>query len=185
MPIEYQLTLQARYLREHPDPEEPDFENAEDRLLLHSGGDNFLIFATNEQLRALHRSEFWVGDGTFEKCPKLFAQLYVLHGFINGEGNRCVIFNDRAKQISTWLLGVPLCQALMPNRTRDTYERLFTVLRTALVDRFGNVGSVHTILFDFEKAPHLAAKETFQNGMICDTHTPSHCFISSKRFNTF
>jgi hypothetical protein len=87
LPVQYKLTLRARTAFDNDpnnkivNPQAVGFE----RLLLHQEN-GMLIFASNDDLRVLHDSEFWVGDGTFEMCPAGFAQIYTIHGFRHGEG---------------------------------------------------------------------------------------------------
>lgn len=58
--------------------------------------------------------------------------------------------------------GIPCCHALMTNRTRASYEMLWTSLRDAIVQRHQNLGLLHTIVFDFEGAAHDAARNILQ-----------------------
>lgn len=87
IPIEYHLTLRGRAAFED-DPNNkivnPQAAGFERFLLHHQNG--MLIYASDADLGVLHVSEFWIGDGTFEMCPKEFSQLYTIHGFKNGEG---------------------------------------------------------------------------------------------------
>lgn len=46
-----------------------------------------MMFASEEQLNVLFHADVLFADGTFKVSPKLFEQLYVLHGMQNGEGN--------------------------------------------------------------------------------------------------
>ncbi|CAF4438493.1 unnamed protein product, partial [Rotaria sp. Silwood2] len=48
-------------------------------------GGRLMIFASDEQLNVLYGSDVLFADGTFKVSPKLFEQLYVLHGMQNGE----------------------------------------------------------------------------------------------------
>ena len=48
-------------------------------------GGRLLIFSSDEQLRVLLQSDVLFADGTFRVAPKLFEQLYVIHGFQHGE----------------------------------------------------------------------------------------------------
>lgn len=90
MPLEYTLTLKgARMLKKCSRAE----LQSERFMLPLTGGDQtadkeppLMIFASRSNLEMLHQSEFWVADGTFEKCPKPYAQLYTIHGFVKGEG---------------------------------------------------------------------------------------------------
>ncbi|CAF4009467.1 unnamed protein product [Rotaria sp. Silwood2] len=51
-------------------------------------GGRLMIFASDEQLNVLYGSDVLFADGTFKVSPKLFEQLYVLHGMQNGEGGK-------------------------------------------------------------------------------------------------
>jgi len=83
--------------------------NNDQFLLFDSGVDDenrMLIFASNQAIQLLAISEDWFGDGTFKVCPDIFFQLYTIHARINQRVIPCVY-------------------ALLPNKTRQTYERLF------------------------------------------------------------
>jgi len=81
LPLVYKLTLRAREAHK-VDPQSP---LAQEKFLLYAEH-HFLIFSSILDIEILHQSEFWIADGTFEMCPKPFAQLYTIHGFKNGEG---------------------------------------------------------------------------------------------------
>ncbi len=51
-----------------------------------SYGGRLMIFSPEEQLNVLYQSDTLFADGTFKVSPKLFEQLYVIHGMENGEG---------------------------------------------------------------------------------------------------
>ncbi|CAF4766639.1 unnamed protein product, partial [Rotaria magnacalcarata] len=38
-----------------------------------------ILFATDKQLEVLFSSEWIFLDGTFDKCPKQFQQIYTIH----------------------------------------------------------------------------------------------------------
>ncbi len=120
----------------------PDADIDEEDGFLLSQGDGALIFMSPKCLRVLHQSEFWVCDGTFTYVPKLYAQLYTIHGFVRGEG-------------------MPVGHALLPNKNLATYTLLFSTIRDALVNEMGSVGSCHTVLLDFELAAHQAVFNIF------------------------
>lgn len=68
-------------------------------------------------------------------------------------------------------LAFPCCHALLPNKNRTTYETLFRSLRTAISNLHGNLGSVHTVLLDFEAAAHHAVhSELGINARGCTFH---------------
>ena len=49
-------------------------------------------------------------DGTFHVCPSLFTQLFSINGFLHGQQ-------------------FPLVYALLPSKSRNDYNRFFTLLR--------------------------------------------------------
>ena len=49
-------------------------------------------------------------DGPFKYCPTFFMQLYTIHGMVNGHY-------------------MPLVYCLLPNKTQDTYRKMWTVIR--------------------------------------------------------
>ena len=114
-----------------------------------------LIFATNQALQLLANSEDWFCDGTFSVCPEIFFQLYTVHARV---GQRII----------------PCIFALLPNKTRETYNRLFRELPHHLQPAAGNNPS--TILFYFELAAINAASETFPDADFsgCFFHLPSN-----------
>jgi hypothetical protein len=50
------------------------------------------MFASREQLKVLLHSNVLFADGTFKVSPKLFEQLYVIHGLANEEGRYKYIY---------------------------------------------------------------------------------------------
>ena len=44
-----------------------------------------ILFAADDDLDFLSRSQHWFADGTFRVVPNGFQQLYTIHGFRNGE----------------------------------------------------------------------------------------------------
>lgn len=57
-------------------------EKNENFLFYDSGSENnrIIMFATKENLQFLSRSDGWHIDGTFETAPKLFHQVFTIHG---------------------------------------------------------------------------------------------------------
>jgi hypothetical protein len=105
-------------------------------LLYDNGTDateRLLIFSTEEHLHLLGRSETLFMDGTFDVAPKIFAQLYVVHGQVG---------------VST----CPLLYALMERQTQSSYEELFNFI----VDH--SDAQPTYINVDFEKAVHQAIR---------------------------
>ncbi|CAF4155912.1 unnamed protein product, partial [Rotaria sordida] len=83
------------------------------QFLLYDNNDNdnrILIFASPDQLDLLNRCEVWHCDGTFAVAPKLFEQMYTVHGLIDGKT-------------------LPLVFSLLPNKKQESYETLFRIIQ--------------------------------------------------------
>lgn len=162
IPIEYQLTITGRqaYARNAND----QANIAQERFLLHNQH-GMLIFASDLDLQVLHNSEFWIADGTFEMRPRIFAQIYTIHAFVNNEGMVLKIFITKLtkKILITSITAVVCCYGLLPNKSRQVYETFFTVVRNKIVELHGDQGLLRFIILDFEAAAHLAARNTFPN----------------------
>lgn len=72
--------------------------------------DHLLIFAFDENLDLLIRNQQWLADGTFKCSPAVFYQLFTLHIYIAGSV-------------------VPVLNALLPNKTQQTYQRMLLEFR--------------------------------------------------------
>lgn len=96
-----------------------------------------LIFTTDQDLQKLQAAENWFADGTFKTSPKLFYQLYSLHSCVFSQ---CV----------------PHVYALLPNKTTDTYRRLFEQLKVLCPNL-----RPQSIMCDFEVAAMNAFEEAF------------------------
>ena len=83
-----------------------------DRLLrrIEGAGDKIMLFATDDNLRHLSTLDTIYVDGTFQVCPSLFTQLFSINGFLHGQQ-------------------FPLVYALLPSKSRNDYNRFFTLLR--------------------------------------------------------
>jgi hypothetical protein len=123
---------------------------AENFLLFDSGpetGDNrILIFSTQQNIGILQQATDWYMDGTFDVTPPLFAQLFSIHGTCLGQTH-------------------PLVFALLPNKRRDTYARLFTALND-----LGDFAPI-SIMTDFELPMIHACREAYPAA------TQSGCFF--------
>ena len=113
-------------------------------LQFDSGADDqrILLFSTQENLNLLETANDWFADGTFKVVPELFFQLFTVHGLINNQ-----IF--------------PCIYALLPNKTQETYARLFreiTRLRPGL--------SPQSVMIDYEAASRRALTMVFPDAAI-------------------
>lgn len=110
-------------------------------FLLHDSGpedaDRLLIFAAPRMVQLLRDYEEWFVDGTFKVSPEIFYQVYTVHVLVGGTT-------------------IPCLYALLPNKRRRTYERMWEVL----LERAPNVQPT-TIMSDFEIAAHQAIGRIF------------------------
>ena len=141
IPDELRKTLRGREVSD-------DDPNKDERFLLYSSQDSrLLVFCAPTELKVLHQSEFVVSDGTFEMSPDSAYQLYTMHGFLNGES-------------------MPLVWALLLNKSSATYVEMFTAVRDALVNTFGDTGCPRTFLVDFEAAAIKAIQVVFTDSVV-------------------
>ncbi|XP_068227468.1 uncharacterized protein [Palaemon carinicauda] len=101
------------------------------------GNNRILVFWRISWLQRLVFSEIWFADGTFTIAPSLFYQVYI----ISAKKHDGVI---------------PIVYALLPNKQRSTYFRLFELLKTIEP----NLRPV-SIIWDFEQAAIHAFKDAF------------------------
>ena len=103
-----------------------------------------LVFATQQDLGLLARSNHCFMDGTFKVVPELFFQLFTIHALHNSQVIPCVY-------------------ALLPNKQQQTYTAFFQVLR----DAHDNLNP-ETVLVDFELAAINALRAIFRNVFLQD-----------------
>ena len=95
--------------------------------VLHSDGLRVLLFSTDESLNILARARTVVCDGTFRITPYLWYQTFRKNSF------------------------VPVCFGLLPDKTRRSYDDLFTLLKNALEHPSRNLElSAEWMMSDFE-----------------------------------
>ena len=126
-----------------------------DRFLLADDGDKdkILVFATDESLRMLEKVENISADGTFQFCPALFTQLYVVLG--------CIQYSMEYKEY------IPLVFAYLPDKKMNTYIRFLTILKSHVPSI-----SCQNVGMDFELAEIGAWKAVFPsiNIHLCSFH---------------
>jgi len=88
-----------------------------------------------------------VCDGMFEMCPDTAYQLHTLQGFYEGKV-------------------APLVWALLPYKVHATYEELFKAIHDAMVNTFGDAGSKHMFLLDYELAAIRALRVILQDAVL-------------------
>ncbi len=102
-----------------------NFLLADDRL-----GDRIIVFGSPDFFRKMCSTDTLYSDGTFYSVPKIFLQLYTIHGFYKGEM-------------------MPFIFALLPNKSTNTYLRLFRILQDKAAE-FNCIFSPKIFLIDFE-----------------------------------
>ena len=75
-----------------------------------------LIFASTENLVQLFKCEIWFVDGTFKTSPSLLYQLYSVLATQIGVNRKLLT------------VGLPFVHALLENKQRASYERVFNVI---------------------------------------------------------
>ncbi|CAF4256090.1 unnamed protein product [Rotaria sp. Silwood2] len=102
-----------------------------------------ILFATDKQLEVLFSSECIFPDGTFDKYPKQFQQIYTIHGLKFQQNFPCVI-------------------CLLSGKTADIYRQLFLELNghaTRLKMKF----EPKHVMSDFETSLIKVIKEKLPN----------------------
>ena len=82
-------------------------------IMGHFHKERTIIFATEQDLLNLLSCDTWLADGTFSSCPKMFNQLWNIHGQV---GN----------------LVLPLVFCFLPNKKGTTYTRALLILKEKL-----------------------------------------------------
>lgn len=101
-----------------------------------------LIFSTEENLNVLESCETWGGDGTFDIAPKIFQQLYTIHGEVNRQA-------------------LPLVYILTTSKSKKVYVEILQQLKI-----MNSRLNPKTIIADFEVAFLKAVEEVFPSAVI-------------------
>lgn len=113
-------------------------------LQLDSGPEDqnrIVLFYTEEGLLKLCESRSIDADGTFKVTPRMFGQMYTMHGEVGGH-----VF--------------PLVYSLTVRRTQESYERIFTHLRQHAI-QLGKELKPERFVVDFELAAINSVKSIF------------------------
>lgn len=103
-------------------------------------GDRLIVFASLVGREILSSHKVFFMDGTFKCCSKQFTQLYTIHADIGSNTEETNI--------------IPVAFALLKNKTRQTYERLFRLLK-------GDNWNPSSVTIDFEQAVISAIQNVF------------------------
>lgn len=97
--------------------------------------ERIIIFCSPNHLEVLAGCAEWCMDGTFSVAPRLFTQLYVIQGRVNG-------------------VHFPLVYALLQRKTQTTYEQFFRILEESGCDP-------SSVIIDFERPVEIALRVVF------------------------
>lgn len=128
-----------------------EFGGHQERFLLHDDNADveeapqqhrIIIFASDAMLNQLSVAATWMCDGTFKYVPKLYYQVYSIHA-VRGSN----VF--------------PCAYCLLKNKSRETYERVFNILKQHRPDL-----APRRISVDFEQAAVRAATNVFPDASV-------------------
>lgn len=158
IPLEYRVTWRGRNF-----PAGSPFHN--ERWLLHSARQGeILIFASDEDLRAIHECDYIIADGTFNRAPGDSFQFYTIHACIGGEG-------------------APVAFVILPDKSTPTYLEMWSAIKAACEARFGTFPTGKIFLLDFELAAINAIKAMFPGSIVkgCSFHYRKAVFENFKK----
>ena len=119
----------ARTIRDITLPGEWSKTAAGDNFVVHKD-DTILILSTDANLEVLGQSSVIFMDGTFKAAPRIFSQLFTLHG----------VFREHV---------VPLAYCLLADKLRSTYYDMFGSLKQTMANNNDNL-TPDVIISDFE-----------------------------------
>lgn len=105
-------------------------------------GNEFLIFASQQDLSYLCNSDELAMDGTFDTAPPLFTQLFTIHGYVSD-------------------VEVPMIYVLMAGKTSQMYSEVFRQLKTLCRQQVGRQLQPTRIMSDFESGLIQAVSQQF------------------------
>ena len=121
------------------------------KITLYTGVDDpkrIIVLASESCLEDLVDFPNWGVDGTFKVVPELWYQLFTIHVYVEHTS-------------------VPRVFVLLPDKTQDTYKRMFEILKN-LVENVtnGNEFQPESLSTDFEKASLNSISEAYPNASI-------------------
>jgi hypothetical protein len=104
-------------------PQELQVTNTGQQFVLHCAVNNdFIIFATDSNLRQLCSAPLVTMDGTFDMAPRFYCQIFTLHSFED-------------KHL------VPLVYVLMSKKTQAMYSAIFAQLKWGMSTSWSTAGN--------------------------------------------
>lgn len=123
-----------------------------------------LVFATKLSRKLLKSSKSFFADGTFKITPKPFYQVFTIHADLYSD--------DDCTNI------VPVVYTLLPDKSQDTYTRLFNILK--------NIGmEINKFKCDYERSIMNAVKVVYPEARItgCFFHFQKAIWKKARELN--
>ena len=120
----------------------------------HVSAGRILVYGSERALSRVCDFEAMLGDGTFYSCPKMFSQMYSLHGILP------------PKRADETALCIPILYAFLPNKEESTYVIFFELLLGIMLRIAGSIATNLKFKFDFEVAAINAARYVFPSAII-------------------
>lgn len=80
--------------------------------------ERILVFATAKAAEAVKKGSMFFMEGTFKSCSKQLSQIYTVHVDLGSTKSATNV--------------IPVAHALLPNKSTDSYLRLFSILKGVL-----------------------------------------------------
>lgn len=128
------------------DAEDNDTSDEEDDLEFRDPN-RIIVFGTNENLSLLSRSRIIFLDGTFKTCPKIFTQIFTVHGTLND-------------------VVLPLVYALLPNKTTESYQAVLRSISGKCLELGFPALRPQSVMSDFELGIINSVRQIFPRSII-------------------
>lgn len=106
------------------------------------GNTRIIVFCSYEARKKMEVLKDFFGDGTFKSCPRLFHQIFTIHADLGSNHESTAL--------------TPLVYALMTNRTKKSYEILFSLIKSQIPN-----WNLISFTCDFEEATISAIMKVF------------------------
>jgi len=107
-----------------------------DVIRLDTSDDVILLFTTSQNIKLLSKAKTWLMGGTFKTTPRLFYQMFTIHGQIGSDDKKRIF---------------PFVYALMKLKRQELYQKLFETI-DQMVNEIDVILETDFIITDFELA---------------------------------
>lgn len=116
------------------------------QTIIHAGDAHALLFATDESLNSLYKSQIWFADGIYKVTDKPYLQVYVIHGSLVADTMNRV-----------W----PLVYCIMSHKRMELYDAIFLYIKQYGIENNLNLDTKFAMI-DFEVAVKGAIEAVFE-----------------------